>query len=186
MMTALLLIDIQEGFKMQDHWGGQRNNLDAELNCRLLLDFFRVRQLPLFHVQHCSSQPDSPLHPTHIGNQFQKIVEPLKDEPVIKKNVNSAFVGTNLQQLLDSQHIDSVIICGLTTDHCISTSVRMSANLGFNTIVVADATATFDKTGNDGVKYGAELIHKTALASLNDEFAQVINTRELLKQLKTT
>jgi len=57
----------------------------------------------------------------------------------------------------------------------------MAGNLGYKTFLVADATATFNKTGFDEQNYPAELIHETALASLNNEFATIITT-DLIKQ----
>jgi len=67
----------------------------------------------------------------------------------------------------------------LTTDHCISTTARMAGDYGYDTFVVSDATATFDKEGADGQKYSADIIHGTALASLHKEFVTVITTKEL-------
>ena len=95
------------------------------------------------------------------------MVKPLKNEIVIKKQVNSAFIGTNLKEQLDEAKITRLVIVGLTTDHCVSTTTRMAGNFGFNTYVVSDATATFNRQGTDGKNYSAELIHETALASLN-------------------
>ena len=95
---------------------------------------------------------------------------------IIKKKVNSAFIGTDLKEQLDSLKIKKLVIVGLTTDHCISTTTRMAGNLGFDTFLVSDATATFNKKGLDGQVYSAELIHATALASLNDEFATIVTT----------
>jgi nicotinamidase-related amidase len=179
---ALILIDIQKGFHDTAYWG-QRNNLEAETNAAKLLNVWRQHNLPLFHVQHCSTNPKSRLAEGDIGNEFQDIVKPNDGEPVIKKNVNSAFIGTNLQARLDNANIKKLVIVGLTTDHCVSTTTRMAGNLGYEVFLVSDATATFDKMGYDGQKYAAELIHQTALASLHNEFASVVKTEEFIGQM---
>jgi nicotinamidase-related amidase len=178
---ALILIDIQKGFHNTEYWGGQRNNLHAEENAYKLLTLWRKSELPLFHIRHCSPNPASLLHESNEGNKFQDIVQPVEGEPIIKKHVNSAFIGTDLQERLEKARISKLVIAGLTTDHCVSTTTRMAANLGFDTFLVSDATATFNKKGLDGQKYSAELIHETAIASLNDEFAKIITT-EFVKQ----
>jgi nicotinamidase-related amidase len=178
---ALLLIDIQKGFEDIDYWGGQRNNPDAELRASELLQIWRAHHLPVYHIQHCSSNPTSPLHETNVGNAFNDLVTPIVGEPVIQKNVNSAFIGTNLQTQLDNAKIVTLVIVGLTTDHCISTTTRMAGNLGYETYLVSDATATFNKKGFDGQQYAAELIHETALASLHKEFATIVTT-DFIKQ----
>jgi nicotinamidase-related amidase len=178
---ALLLIDIQKGFDNLDHWGGQRNNPNAELKASELLKLWRDNQLPLFHIQHCSTNPASPLHQSNAGNAFNELVKPLAGETIIQKNVNSAFIGTDLQERLEKDNINTLVIAGLTTDHCISTTTRMAGNLAYTTFLVADATATFNKKGIDGKNYSAELIHETALASLNEEFAIVVTT-DYIKQ----
>jgi nicotinamidase-related amidase len=179
--SALVLVDIQKGFEDVAYWGGQRNNPDAELRASELLKIWRDNGLPVFHVQHCSSIPTSLLHETHAGNQFNDLVAPAEGERIIKKNVNSAFIGTDLQLLLDNAKITTLVIAGLTTDHCISTTTRMAGNLGYDTFLVADATATFNKKGIDGQNFPAELIHQTALASLDKEFATVVTT-DVVKQ----
>src|SRR4030095_332325 len=173
---ALLLIDFQKGFDNIEYWGGHRNNLNAEENAKDLLSLWRENGLPVFHVRHCSSIPASPLHETNEGNEFKDSLKPMNHEPVINKNVNSAFIGTDLKELLQRARITKLVIVGLTTDHCISTSARMAGNFGFDTFVVSDATATFNKKGLQGQIYPAELIHDTALASLNKEFATIVST----------
>jgi nicotinamidase-related amidase len=178
---ALILVDIQKGFDNIEYWGGQRNNPDAEENAGELLRLWRKHHLPIFHIKHCSSNPDSLLNEANEGNDFKDLVKPISIEPIIKKNVNSAFIGTDLKEQLDNLTITKLVIVGLTTDHCISTTTRMASNLGFDTFLVSDATATFNRKGMEGQNYPAEFIHETALASLNDEFARIVNT-EFLKQ----
>ena len=173
---ALILVDIQKGFDDIAYWGGQRNNPNAENNAGELLKLWRKNNLPIFHIKHCSTIPTSLLNETNEGNEFQEVVKPIDGEQVIKKNVNSAFIGTNLKEQLDNAKISKLVIVGLTTDHCISTTTRMAGNLGFETFLVSDATATFNKKGVDGQNFSAELIHETALASLNNEFASIVTT----------
>ncbi len=181
--TALLLVDIQQGLDETAYYGGNRNNPNAEANMQRILKQWRSLNLPLFHVQHSSINPKSPLHRSKPGFVIKNEVKPLSDEPVLVKSVNSAFIGTDLQERLNQKGIEALIIIGLTTNHCVSTTVRMAANLGYSTILVADATAAFDSVGINGERYDAETIHLTSLASLNDEFATVVNTETLLSYL---
>ena len=178
---ALILVDIQKGFDNIEYWGGQRNNPDAEENAGELLRLWRKHQLPIFHIKHCSSNPDSLLNEANEGNEFIDLVKPINSEPIIRKSVNSAFIGTDLKEQLDNLKITKLVIVGLTTDHCISTTTRMAGNLGFDTFLVSDATATFNKKGPEGQNFPAELIHAISLASLNNEFATIITT-DFLKQ----
>lgn len=178
-ITALILIDIQNGFDDLDYWG-KRNNPDAEQNAYRLLQHWRNRRAPVYHVRHDSTNRESRLAPGQPGNAIKTVVTPLDGEPVIPKNVNSAFIGTDLKMRLDNQGITSVVIAGLTTDHCVSTTARMAGNFGYTTYVASDATATFDRVGVRGEKFPASLVHETALASLNGEFATVLSTRDLM------
>jgi len=179
--AALILIDIQKGFDDIAYWGEERNNPTAETKATELLIIWRTNNFPIYHIKHCSSVPTSLLHITNAGNEFKDSVSPIEGEPVIEKNVNSAFIGTNLKEQLDNAKITKLVIVGLTTDHCVSTTTRMAGNLGYETYLVSDATATFNKKGINGQNYPAELIHETALASLNEEFATVVTT-DFIKQ----
>jgi nicotinamidase-related amidase len=182
---ALILMDIQKAFDNIAHWGGQRNNDNAEANAAELLKIWRDKKLPIFHIKHCSSNPNSLLNETNEGNEFKDIVAPIYGEPIIKKNVSSAFIGTDFKDRLDREKISKLVIVGMTTDHCVSTTARMASNLGYDTFVVSDATATFNNKGLDGQKYSAELMHETSLASLNEEFATIVTT-DYLKQNSLT
>lgn len=179
--TALLVIDVQKGF--DDPSWGKRNNPNAEANIALLLSEWRKHELPIIHIQHCSVEPNSPLRPELSGNEFKEEAQPLPEEKQFSKSVNSAFIGTELEKYLQEHNISSLVIVGLTTDHCVSTSTRMAANLGFNVTLISDATATFDREGYDGTLYSADDIHKINLVSLNGEFCIVRSTAEVLKEI---
>ena len=176
---ALILIDIQKGFEDISYWGDHRNNPNAEQNASEILSIWRKNNFPVFHIKHNSTNPDSPLHPTNPGNKFNDLVNPQPNETILDKNVNSAFIGTGLKERLDVLGIKQLVIVGLTTDHCVSTTVRMAANLGYEAFLVHDAAATFAKVNFDGTLYSADLLHQTAITSLNEEFARIISTEIL-------
>lgn len=182
---TLLLIDIQKGLDQYGFYGNKRNNLDAEKNASRILQKWRENKLPIFHIKHSSQNLASPLHKSKSGFEIKDEVKPISGEPVLTKKVNSAFIGTNLEKSLREKSINEVVIVGLTTNHCISTSVRMSSNLGFKTYLISDACAAFNAIGPNGEAFEAELIHQTTLASLNKEFSTIINTDSLISQLDT-
>lgn len=181
---ALILVDIQKGFDKVDYYGGERNNPQAELNAQRLLEHWRKQGLPLFHIQYSALNPRSPLSPGGPGFPFKDEVAPLPGEPVLVRHVNSSFIGTNLQQQLDEQGVDTVVVIGFSTEHCVSTTTRMAGNLGYNTYIVSDATAAFNKQGVNGQRFDAETVHQLSLATLQDEFATVLSTEEVLSGLK--
>lgn len=179
--TALLVIDVQQGLAHPRY--GARNNPDAERHIAELLAAWRSIGSPVIHVQHMSRNPESPLRPGLPGNAFKPEAVPVAGEPVFRKDVNSAFIGTNLEAYLREAGIQDLVIVGLTTDHCVSTSARMAANLGFNVTLVEDATATFERVGPDGTHYTADVMHGATIASLNEEFARVKRTRDILADM---
>ncbi len=181
--AALLIIDVQQGF--DDVSWGRRNNPLAEDNIVRLLEAWRAQQWPIIHVQHQSRSAGSPLHPTNPGYALKVQVQPLPGETLITKQVNSAFIGTELETLLRQRQITTLVVTGLTTNHCVETTVRMAGNLDFLTYLVSDATATFDRKGPDGMLHRAEDIHTISLTSIHGEFAQVVTTDEILDGTQT-
>ena len=180
--TTLLVVDLQQGFDAPG-WG-RRNNPNLELRASELLRAWRGAGRPVVHVRHMSTDPSSPLRPGQPGNEFKPETAPIAGEAVIEKRVNSAFIGTSLETDLRRAGCRGLIIVGLTTNHCVSTTARMAGNLGFVTWVVSDATATFDRVGPDGVEHPAEQIHAIALSDLHGEFATVVDTVAVLAALQ--
>lgn len=177
---ALVLIDIQVGFD-SPVWG-ERNNPEAEARAGKLLAYWRDQERPVVHIRHVSTEPGSPL--VGAGAEFKPEVTPLPEEVIFEKSVNSAFIGTGLQAHLENIDATELTICGLTTPHCVSTTTRMAANLGFKVSVVEDACAAFTSNANtgfdDGPALSAQDIHRTALAHLHCEFAEVLRSEALL------
>jgi nicotinamidase-related amidase len=176
---ALLLVDIQKAFLEKDYPGLIRNNENAEFICGKILKKWRTLDLPIIHVRHSSTNPESKLHKSRPGFEFNDYVTPLETEMVLTKEVNSAFIGTNLENILIKSHIDTLVIVGMTTNHCISTTVRMSGNLGFDTYLISDSTACYNTKGMNGEIIDCNTIYNSALASLQEEFATVIDSNEL-------
>lgn len=176
----LILIDVQKGFDDRPYWGGNRNNPAMEANVARLLRAWREAGQPVIHVRHDSVLPQSPLRLGQAGNKFKPEAQPLSEEPIFAKTVNSALIGTTLEPYLRERGYPTLVIAGLTTDHCVSTTVRMAANLGFTVYVAEDACATFDKE-LWGQRIPAEEVHRVHLASLNGEFATLTSTERLLR-----
>ena len=171
--TVLLLIDVQEGFK--DPKWGKRNNPCAEANIAQLLHTWRVSERPVIHVQHVSREHASVFSPESPGIALQEFARPANGELLVQKRVNSAFIGTGLDSSLKKRGTTTLVIVGFTTDHCVSSTVRMAGNLGYRTIVVADGTATFERRSADDKPVGPEIIHQIHLLSLEGEFAEVLD-----------
>ena len=147
--------------------------------CANIIAQWRSHNEKIIHVRHSSKDVKSKLHASRKGFAFNPLCKPIKDETVLIKSVNSCFIGTNLRDILDQMNYNTVVLVGLTTDHCVSTTTRMAGNFGYDTYLISDATATFDKLGQNDEIYDSELIHKTALASLDNEFAKVISSKKL-------
>jgi nicotinamidase-related amidase len=179
--TALIPIDVQQAF---DHapWP-PRNNPAMEANGRRLLEAWRASGRPLIHVKHDSVTPGSTLAATHPGNALRPGFEPRGDEALVHKSVNAAFIGTDLDLRLRRLGITSVVLFGISTDMCVSTTARVAANLGYRTIVVGDACFCFDQADGEGGVIPAEQIQRAHLATLRAEFAEVIDTDAVMALL---
>jgi nicotinamidase-related amidase len=175
---VLILIDVQKGF--DDPYWGPRNNPQADQNIEKLLTAFRDRNFTVIHIQHMSTEPQSPLRPNQSGNDFKSYATPIYGEVIIQKSVNSAFIGTKLEQILIDQGHKALVIAGITINHCVSTTTRMAANLGFKVFLASDATHAYDFKSVDGKHLPAELMHEVGLAELNQEFASVLSTSTIL------
>ena len=181
--AVLLVVDVQQGFDRYNE-SLHRNNPALEANLARLLEAWRGSGRPVVYVQHLSRLADSPLAPGQPGVEIKEAVRPGPGEAVVQKSVNSAFIGTTLEADLRAAGRNVLVVTGMQTNFCVSTTALMAGNLGFDTYVVSDATATFDNTGPDGRVWGAQLLHDVALADLHGEFATVLDTADVLARLE--
>jgi nicotinamidase-related amidase len=170
----VVLVDVQQGF--DDPWWGRRNNPEADRNMRRLADAFRRAGHLIVHVRHDSTDPASPLHPSQPGNALKSYLSPGPDM-LVTKSVNSSFHGTpDLHRWLTAQQVSTLVVAGITTNHCCETTARVGGNLGYNVWFALDATYTFDRQGPDGTMLSADQLAQATAVNLHGEFAQVATT----------
>ncbi|CAC11866.1 conserved hypothetical protein [Thermoplasma acidophilum] len=175
--SALLVIDVQKAW--DDPGLGHRNNPNAEYRTADLIREFRDHGLKIIHVRHFSYDERSPFRPGMQSFEFKDQALPAEGEIVITKRVNSAFIGTDLDVILRRLDLRRIFVVGLTTDHCVSTTVRMAGNMGFEAYLVEDACATFDRSDPWGRVIPAETVHLVNIASIDGEFGKVIRSSDI-------
>jgi nicotinamidase-related amidase len=181
--TALIVVDVQRAFDEWEASGKRRNNPDAVARISELLAAFRAKGAPVIHIRHASRRPTSRFAADQPGHAVKDEAREHAGEPVIVKQVNSSFIGTDLERRLRHDGIEHLVIVGATTNHCVETTARMAGNLGFDTKLVRDATWTFDLAGIDGEPIPAERVQAMTLANLQGEFAEIVTARDVIDAL---
>lgn len=163
--TALIIIDIQN-----DYFPGGALTLDgadvAAEKAKQLLNVFREQKLPIVHIQHENIKPEMGLMlPGSLGQKINDSVEPEKSETCFTKHYPSAFWQTGLETYLKELNIQHLVIAGMMTHMCVSSTARAAMERGFLTTLIQDACAT-RAIEFDGALISAETVHKTAFAEL--------------------
>ncbi len=179
--NALIIIDVQKAID-DPRWrkDGGRNHPEAEHNIARLLAAWRQRGWPIYHIRHDSTFPDSPYRPGQHGNDFKPEVAPLPGEPVIAKQTNSAFIGTDLEPRLRTAGHTRLFITGVITNNSVEATVRMAGNLDFDTYLIEDACFTFARFDWTGRLWSAEDVHALSVANMSDEYCTVLTTDQAL------
>lgn len=169
--SALLLIDIQDyyfpGGKLQ-----LENPEMAGMNAGLILDHFRKREIPIFHVRH-NFEP---------GGNIHQYVKPIAGEPVISKDQVNAFIDTELLRMLQADSIEQLVICGMQTHMCVEAAVRAGHDLGFTCLLVTDACATRALQYEEHI-IPAKNVHYSTIKTLQGSYARVLSTEDLIKEI---
>lgn len=181
--TALLVIDAQRGVNFHGYWGGScghRNNPEAEDRIAELLAAWRGSEKPVYFTLHNSREAASPLKIALDSGKPLPGLEPLPGEHVVVKDVNSGFVGTDLEIALRRASISRLVVAGYFTNMCVETTVRMAGNMGFDVYLTHDACAAGNRAGPHGQEFDAETVHRMAVANLHGEFCTAITSAEAI------
>jgi len=182
MKRALLIIDIQN-----DYFEGGTNPLtgsyEASEKARMLLEEFRINNLPVIHVQHLAARPTASFFlPGTVGAEIHPNVKPLENEKVIIKHYPNSFHDTQLLGYLKDMDIKELVICGMMTHMCVDSTVRAAKDYGFTCIVIGDACATKDLEIN-GEKVKSAEVQKAFLSALAYFYSTVLTTGQFLPTL---
>jgi nicotinamidase-related amidase len=176
--TVLVIVDVQRA--IDDPKWGPRNNPDAERCIAALLAAWRSAGMPVVHVRHDSTEPESPYRPDAPGHPFKAEAVPAAGERVVAKSANSAFIGTALDEDLTHAGATTLVICGVLTHNSLEATVRHAGNLGYRVLVPADACRACEVRDLTGRIWPAEDVHQLSLAIMHGEYATVTDTATLI------
>ncbi len=182
MSQALLLVDIQN-----DYFPGGKMELvgmaAAAARAQELLEAFRRRRWPTFHIQHISTRQGAPFFvPGTPGVEIHGSLAALPGEAVIEKHFPNSFRGTGLKERLTAAGVKELVICGAMSHMCIDATTRAAVDLGFDCTVIHDACATRDLSFGDQAIAAAQ-VHGAFMAALTPLYAKVLSAEEFLRNL---
>lgn len=177
--TGLLVIDIQNEYFP----GGKMvipDGMKALNNSKKLVEFAHQKGIPVWFVHHVGAKGGPLFAEGSVFAEFHKDLQPTKDDRIITKATPSAFVGTDLEQQLKAKGIKQLIVTGLMTHMCVSTTSRDAVPKGFSVIIPEDATATRSIDDSRGGVIDHQLLQRAAIAGVADVFAEIRTTQEVL------
>lgn len=183
MNTALLLVEIQNDYFPEGRMPVDKS-IEASQKAQEILQVFRAKHLPIYHVQHVSTRPDA-VHflPCTKGVEFHSSVQPLKNETIIKKHYPNSFKDTGLLNQLIKNQINHLVIAGMMSHMSIDATVRAAYDLGFTCTVLYDACATRSLEFNNMI-IPAQNVHHAFIAALQPLYANTMMVKEFLQTAK--
>ena len=180
--TALVVIDIQQ-FYFEGGLVPLTGSVEAANQARRVLDAFRARKLPIFHVRHV---PKSVAlvdgEPADAQYRIRPEVQPDAGEKVVTKRYANSFRETDLLDSLRQKGIKTLVIVGMQTHMCVEAASRAATDLGFDVVVVHDACAT-QPLEFGGRTVPADMVHAAALAAIKGTYGRVVSVDQLLKEM---
>jgi nicotinamidase-related amidase len=142
MTTALIVVDMQVGSFTLRTVRHDTQGLIVRLN--RLADQVRARKGLVVFVQH-DGPPGDPHHPGEQGWRLLPEIATRESDRVVRKKNCDAFLGTDLDRVLQSAGARELVVTGCATDFCVDTTVRSALARGYRTIVPSDGHTTADR-----------------------------------------
>ena len=117
----------------------------------MLIDAAHAGGKEVIYVRHNSGEGDV-LAAGTPGWQLDRSLTPRADERIFDKRFGSSFRQTGLQQYLTQQGIQRLVVCGMQTEYCIDTSVKVAFEFGYNIVIPAGGTTTFANPFLSGIR----------------------------------
>ena len=183
--TALLLIDVQESFRVRPYWSEQDTPAFFERTNQLVAGCVAAG-IPIVQVFHVDA-PNSADNPfSHASGRIKPLAELAPFDPalVVEKHRHSALVGSGLPVWLHSQGIRRLIVAGIRTEQCCETTTRHASDEGWEVDYVTEATLTFDMTTPAGDTLSAAQIRERTETVLAGRFATICTVEQALQRAK--
>jgi nicotinamidase-related amidase len=187
MHTALLLIDVQQSFRLRAYWSEEHAAAFLD-RCNALVAACVAAQVPVVRILHVDS-PATQDNPFAIESGHVRPLDGLIDFPAaaeFQKSRHSALVGTGLSVWLHQQGINKLIVAGIRTEQCCETTTRHASDEGWEVQYVSEATLTFDMKTLDGKLLPAMDIVKRTEAVLSGRFARICTVNDVVSSLAPT
>ena len=165
MKTALIIIDVQN---ILVETGFQSDKMMDKIS--FLQHQARSKGIEIIYIQHIENPEDSELETWELSPLLNR----KSDEKVFQKKYNSIFKETDLKEYLDKQGIEKLVLCGMQTEYCVDTSVKVAFEYGYKLIIPEGAVTTFD--GDD---IPAETINEFYVDIWEDRFADVLDYKNI-------
>lgn len=180
--SALLVVDVQDSFKIGPRWE-RRSNPRFEGNLDRLIRAYREAGLPVVFILH--NDPDPGFRPGDPEVRLMDFLERREGDPLLHKNTRNSFTSTNLREILDARGVRRVVVTGISTEQCCETTTRVAADLGYDVDFVTEATMTFPISNPEtGEELSTEEIIRRTEFVLRGRFARIARVEALEKEIR--